>query len=190
MAASNNGASAHLLTDVVLNFGTAYATTQEPLQSNATNIAAIQGQLQMLCQAVSTGSNNTPRMDAAGAKNAAKTMAAATVATVSTVVATTMAVVVAATAMAVAATVAVAGVAMQTAVVVAMAATMATAVATGAIRPQAAPHQQSDTRSGTTASPMEVTLTTTTPVLHVLAQVRTTNVRQYAPILWAETCAT
>ncbi len=55
MAATADDALAHLLTDVVLNFGTAYAATQELLQSNATNILAIQGQLQMLCQAVSTG---------------------------------------------------------------------------------------------------------------------------------------
>jgi hypothetical protein len=55
MAATNNDASAHLLTDAVSTFGMAYATTQESLQSNATNILAIKGQLQMLCQAVGTG---------------------------------------------------------------------------------------------------------------------------------------
>jgi hypothetical protein len=55
MAATDNNALVHLLMDAVSNFGTAYAVTQESLQSNATNIAAIQGQLQMLCQAVGAG---------------------------------------------------------------------------------------------------------------------------------------
>jgi hypothetical protein len=54
MAATNNNALAYLLTDAVSNFGTAYAATQETLRSNAANIAAIQGQLQMLCQVVGT----------------------------------------------------------------------------------------------------------------------------------------
>ncbi len=54
MAMTNNNASAHSLTDVVSNFITAYNATQESLQSNTTNNLAIQGQLQMLCQAVST----------------------------------------------------------------------------------------------------------------------------------------
>jgi hypothetical protein len=43
------------LTDAVSNFGTAYAATQESLQSNTANINAIQGQLQMLCQALGNG---------------------------------------------------------------------------------------------------------------------------------------
>jgi hypothetical protein len=43
------------LTDAVSNFGTAYATTQESLRSNTANINAIQGQLQMLCQALGNG---------------------------------------------------------------------------------------------------------------------------------------
>jgi hypothetical protein len=51
VAATNNDASASL-TDTVSNFGTAYAATQEALRSNTANIMAIQGQLQMLCQAV------------------------------------------------------------------------------------------------------------------------------------------
>jgi hypothetical protein len=55
MATTNDDASAQLLTDVVLNFRTAFAATQELLQSNTVNILAIQGQLQMLCQAVGTG---------------------------------------------------------------------------------------------------------------------------------------
>ena len=54
MAATNEDASASL-TDAVFNFGTAYATTQETHQSNMANIMAIQGQLQMLCQAVGNG---------------------------------------------------------------------------------------------------------------------------------------
>jgi hypothetical protein len=40
------------LMDAVSNFGTAYAATQEALRSNTANITAIQGQFQMLCQAV------------------------------------------------------------------------------------------------------------------------------------------
>jgi hypothetical protein len=54
MVATNNDASASL-TDAVSNFGTAYAATQESLRSNTANIMAIQGQLQMLCQAVGNG---------------------------------------------------------------------------------------------------------------------------------------
>ena len=54
MAATGNDASASL-TDAVSNFGTAYVATQESLQSNTANIMAIQGQLQMLCQAISNG---------------------------------------------------------------------------------------------------------------------------------------
>ncbi len=45
LANDDNTAS---LTDVVSNFGTAYAATQESLQSNTANITTIQGQLQML----------------------------------------------------------------------------------------------------------------------------------------------
>jgi hypothetical protein len=47
MAATNDNALGHSLTDAVSNFGVAYATTQESFQSNAANIAAIQGQLQI-----------------------------------------------------------------------------------------------------------------------------------------------
>jgi len=54
MAATNEEASASL-TDAVSNFGMAYAATQETLRSNTANITAIQGQLQMLCQAVGNG---------------------------------------------------------------------------------------------------------------------------------------
>ena len=54
MAATDDDASASL-TDAVSNFGTAYAATQETLRSNTANITAIQGQLQMLCQAVGNG---------------------------------------------------------------------------------------------------------------------------------------
>ena len=43
------------LTDAVSNFGTAYTATQESLRSNTANINAIQGQLQMLCQALDNG---------------------------------------------------------------------------------------------------------------------------------------
>ena len=43
------------LTDAVSNFGTAYAATQESLRANTATITAIQGQLQMLCQAIGNG---------------------------------------------------------------------------------------------------------------------------------------
>ncbi len=46
---------AESLADAVSNFGTAYATTQESLRSTTTNIAAMQGQIQMLCQAIGAG---------------------------------------------------------------------------------------------------------------------------------------
>jgi hypothetical protein len=55
MAATNVDVSAQSLTDAVSSFGTAYAITQESLRSNTTNILAMQGQLQMLCQAVGSG---------------------------------------------------------------------------------------------------------------------------------------
>jgi hypothetical protein len=56
MAATDDDALASL-TDAVSNFGTAYTATQESLRSNTANIMvmAIQGQLQMLCQAVRNG---------------------------------------------------------------------------------------------------------------------------------------
>jgi hypothetical protein len=41
MAATNDDASAHLLTDEVSTFGMVYAATQESLRLNATNISAI-----------------------------------------------------------------------------------------------------------------------------------------------------
>ncbi len=52
MSATNDDALAQSLTDAVLNFGTAYAATQESLQLITVNILEMQGQLQMLCQAV------------------------------------------------------------------------------------------------------------------------------------------
>jgi hypothetical protein len=55
MPVTDDDASAHLLTDAVSTFGMAYAATQEILQLNAVNIAAIQEQLQMFYQAVGTG---------------------------------------------------------------------------------------------------------------------------------------
>ena len=54
MAVTNDDATASF-TDLVSNFGTAYTATQESLQSNTANIMAIQGQLQMLCQAIGNG---------------------------------------------------------------------------------------------------------------------------------------
>jgi hypothetical protein len=54
-AVTDDDALAHLLMDAVSTFGTAYAATYESLRSNATNILAIQGQLQIHCQAVGTG---------------------------------------------------------------------------------------------------------------------------------------
>jgi hypothetical protein len=149
MAPTNNNASAHLLTDAVSNFGTAYSATQEPLQFNTTNIAVIRGQLQMLCQAVGTSqplrnSHDTPKMDVAVASNTAETTAVATVVATAAVavVATTMAAAVVATTTAVAATARVAAAEMQMVVAVTTAAAMATAVAAGEIRPQASPHQK------------------------------------------------
>jgi uncharacterized membrane protein YgcG len=41
--------------NAVSNFGTAYATTQESLRSTAANIASMEGQIQMLCQAIGAG---------------------------------------------------------------------------------------------------------------------------------------
>ncbi len=54
MAATDDDASASL-TDEVSNFSTAYATTRETLRSNTATITAIQGQLQMFCQAIGNG---------------------------------------------------------------------------------------------------------------------------------------
>jgi hypothetical protein len=51
---TNNNTLAQSLTDVVSNFGTAYIATQELLGSNTANIFVMQGQFQMLCQAVGT----------------------------------------------------------------------------------------------------------------------------------------
>ncbi len=46
---------AESFTDVVSNFVTAYAVTQESLRSTTANITAMQGQIQMLCQAIGAG---------------------------------------------------------------------------------------------------------------------------------------
>ena len=54
MVATNDDTSTSL-TNAVSNFGTVYAATQESLQSNTANIMTIQGQFQMLCQAVRNG---------------------------------------------------------------------------------------------------------------------------------------
>jgi hypothetical protein len=54
IAATDNNTFAHSLTDAVSTFGIAYAATQESIQLNSANILAIQGQLQMLCQAFGT----------------------------------------------------------------------------------------------------------------------------------------
>ncbi len=53
MVATNDDAES--LTDAVSNFGTAYAATQESLRSTTANIAAMQGQIQMLCQVIGVG---------------------------------------------------------------------------------------------------------------------------------------
>jgi hypothetical protein len=55
MGMANDEDDTASLTDAVSNFGTAYAATQESLRSNTANINAIQGQLQMLCQALGNG---------------------------------------------------------------------------------------------------------------------------------------
>ena len=53
MAATNDDAES--LTDAVPSFGRAYAATQELLQSTIANTVAMQGQTQMLCQAIGSG---------------------------------------------------------------------------------------------------------------------------------------
>jgi hypothetical protein len=55
MGLANDDNDMASLTDAISNFGTAYAATQESLRSNTANINAIQGQLQMLCQALGNG---------------------------------------------------------------------------------------------------------------------------------------
>jgi hypothetical protein len=52
MNAIENDASAASLTNAVSNFGVAYATTQESLRKNNASINAMQGQIQMLCNAI------------------------------------------------------------------------------------------------------------------------------------------
>jgi hypothetical protein len=162
MAATNNNALVQLLIDVVLNFGMAYAATQELLQSNTVNILASRGSLkcsarQLALASPHSNSHDTHGVDMATASNVVATMAAVTVAGVVAVAAITLAVV---------AAMAAAAVAMQTAVatlVVAMATAAATAAGTAAatsdIRPQAAspPHQENMFRTGTTASRMAAT---------------------------------
>ena len=60
MSATEEDASTTLLTDAVNNFGAAYAATQESLRSNNATISAVQGQLQMLCNAI--GNQPPPNM--------------------------------------------------------------------------------------------------------------------------------
>ncbi len=52
MNAVEDGASAASLTNAVSNFGTAYAAMQESPCSNNASINAMQGQIQMLCNAI------------------------------------------------------------------------------------------------------------------------------------------
>jgi hypothetical protein len=52
MSAVEDNLSATSLTDTISNFGVAYATTQESLHNNNTFINAMQGQFQMLCNAI------------------------------------------------------------------------------------------------------------------------------------------
>jgi hypothetical protein len=52
MAATEDDSSMTSLTDVVTNFGTAYAATQESLQANNATITAMQVQLHMLCKVI------------------------------------------------------------------------------------------------------------------------------------------
>jgi hypothetical protein len=52
MNAVEDNASAASLTNAVSNFGTAYAAMQESLHNNNTSINAMQGQIQMLCNAI------------------------------------------------------------------------------------------------------------------------------------------
>jgi hypothetical protein len=50
--AIENDASAASLTDAISNFGTAYPAMQESLRNNNASINAMQGQIQMLCNAI------------------------------------------------------------------------------------------------------------------------------------------
>ena len=52
MNAVEDNPSATYLTGAVSNFGVAYAATQESLRNNNTSINAMQGQIQMLCNAL------------------------------------------------------------------------------------------------------------------------------------------
>jgi hypothetical protein len=52
MNAVDDDQSAAYLTDAVSNFGAAYAATQEGLRNNNASINAMQGQIQMLCNAL------------------------------------------------------------------------------------------------------------------------------------------
>jgi len=60
MSAIEDDASTTSLTDAVNNFGVAYAATQESLRSNNATISKMQGQLQMLCNAI--GNQPPPNM--------------------------------------------------------------------------------------------------------------------------------
>jgi hypothetical protein len=55
MGLANDDDDTASLTDAISSFGTAYTATQESLRSNTANINVIQGQLQMLCQALGNG---------------------------------------------------------------------------------------------------------------------------------------
>jgi hypothetical protein len=52
MNSVEDNASATSLTNAVSIFGTAYTTTQESLRNNNASINAMQGQIQMLCNAI------------------------------------------------------------------------------------------------------------------------------------------
>ena len=60
MSATEEDASTTLLTDAVNNFGATFAATQESLRSNNATISTVQGQLQMLCNAI--GKQPPPNM--------------------------------------------------------------------------------------------------------------------------------
>jgi hypothetical protein len=61
MVATEDNSSTALLTDAVINFGVAYATTQESLRASNATISALQGQLHMLCKVI--GNQPPPRHD-------------------------------------------------------------------------------------------------------------------------------
>ncbi len=187
MGWANDGDMASL-TDAVSNFGTAYAATQESLRSNKANITAIQGQLQMLCQAlgngqpprVSTTTNSAHVADAAVDNNAGATsvVVVATVAVATTVVVLTTTV---ATRKRTAVAEATIMEAPRTHTAAAAAATMVAAaqqtVADTVTAQATPPHRSNVSKTGTTAAHMVAMWTTTTPARHAPAQKRTTSAR-------------